>query len=249
MSALFFRLALLLGLAAGLVAAPAQAAEPLTPEQKAAVEQVIHDYFLKHPEFMVEVLHAAQAKLKQEKADDARQAIAAMRDELLHDASAPVGGNPEGDVTIVEFFDYRCPYCKQVEPMLEALLKEDRKLRIVYKEFPVLGPESIYATRIALAAVKQGKYRAFHNAMMMTKGQITEDVILKVAASAGVDVNKAKADMNAPEILEIIKRNFALAEALDIQGTPAFIIGDALLPGATDIEHLKRLVADARKSG
>ncbi len=248
MSALFRRFALAV-LLAGAVAAPTRAADPLTPEQKQAVEAVIHDYFLKNPEFMVEVLRAAEAKIKQDKAADARQAIATYSKELFADATSPVGGNPEGDVTIVEFFDYRCPYCKQVEPALEALVKEDPKIRVVYKEFPVLGAESVYATRMALAAAKQDKYFAFHNAMMSTTGQITEKVILQVAATAGIDLAKAKADMNAAPINEIIRHNYTLAEALDINGTPAFIIGDVLVPGATDMDGLKKLVADARKPG
>jgi protein-disulfide isomerase len=233
-------------LAIGLVAS-ARADEPLTPEQKKAVEQVIQDYFLKHPEFMVDVLRAAEAKLKEQKAEDAKQAIAGRRDELLADAGSPVGGNPDGDVTIVEFFDYRCPYCKQVEPSLEALIKEDPKIRVVYKEFPVLGPESVYATRMALAAKKQDRYAAFHTAMMAAKGKITDDVVEKVAAGAGVDVAKAKTEMKAPDIDAIIKRNYALAEALDINGTPAFVIGTVLVPGSTDLDGLRKLVADARK--
>jgi len=248
MSAFFCRLTLA-GLLACTVAVPARAADPLTPEQKQAVEAVIHEYFLKNPEFMVEVLRAAEAKIKQDKAMDARQAIATYRKELLADASSPVGGNPEGDVTIVEFFDYRCPYCKQVEPALEALVKEDPKIRVVYKEFPILGAESVYASRMALAAAKQDKYFAFHNPMMSTKGQITEKVILQVAATAGIDLAKAKVDMDAATIRDIIQHNYALAEALDINGTPAFIIGDVLVPGATDMAGLKKLVADARKPG
>jgi len=243
-------LRLALGLVAALAfAAPSLAAEPLTPAQKAAVETIIHDYFLAHPEFMIEVLQEAEAKLKAEKAQDAKQVIAARRDELLHDATSPVGGNPAGDVTIVEFFDYRCPYCKQVEPSLEALVKEDPKLRIVYKEFPVLGEASVYASHLALAARKQGKYAPFHDAMMATKGEINREVILRVAKSVGVDVDKAKAEMNAPDIDALIKRNYALAEALNIEGTPAFIVGDTLVPGATDIDRLRQLVADARKAG
>jgi protein-disulfide isomerase len=244
----FLRLALVL-VTALVFAAPSPAAEPLTPEQKTAVETIIHDYFMAHPEFMIEVLQAAEAKLKADKAEDAKQAIAARRNELLQDATAPVGGNPAGDVTIVEFFDYRCPYCKEVEPSLEALIKQDPKLRIVYKEFPVLGEASVYASRLALATRKQGKYAPFHDAMMATKGEITQEVILRVAKSVGVDIDKAKAEMNAPDIDALIKRNYALAEALDIQGTPAFIVGDTLVPGATDIERLRQLVADARKAG
>jgi protein-disulfide isomerase len=243
-------LRLLLGLLLILpLAAPTRADEPLSPAQKAAVEKLIHDYFMAHPEFMVDVLHAAEAKLKAQKADETRQAIAAKRDELLHDASSPVGGNPQGDVTIVEFFDYRCPYCKEVEPSLEELLRQDPKLRIVYKEFPVLGPASVYASRIALAARKQGRYAAFHSAMMAMKGDITDDVVLAVAQRAGVDIGKAKAEMNAPEIGDLIKRNYALADALDIQGTPAFIIGDTLIPGATDVATLRHLIAEQRKAG
>jgi protein-disulfide isomerase len=225
------------------------AAEPLTPDQKAAVEKIVHDYLLKHPEFMVEVLQAAEAKLKADKAEDARQAIAEHRDDLLHDASAPVGGNPAGDVTIVEFFDYRCPYCKEVEPSLEALLEQDPKLRIVYKEFPVLGQASVYATRMALAARQQGRYQQFHDAMMATKGTIDAAVVDRVASSAGVDVEKAKTVMNAPDVDALIKRNYALADALDINGTPAFIIGDTLVPGAADIAKLRELIAAARKPG
>src|SRR5262249_9457414 len=193
-----------------------------------------------------ESVRGAEDRLRAKEAGDARREISRRQDELVRDPASPVAGNPQGDVTIVEFFDYRCPYCKQVEPHLEALLKEDPKLRIVYKEFPVLGPESLYAARMALAAQKQGKYTAFHDAMMAAKGQITQETILTVARSAGVDVARAKTDMAAPDIQEIIKRNYALADALDIQGTPAFIVGDTLVPGATDLDNLRRLIAEAR---
>ncbi len=245
----FFGPALLFALAVcAFLAPPAGAADALTPAQKEAVERVVHDYILAHPEVMVEAIRTAQAKAKEKKEENAKQAITARRGELLSDTSAPVAGNPQGDVTIVEFFDYRCPYCKQVEPHLEALLKEDPKLRIVYKEFPVLGPESLYASRMALAAQKQGKYAPFHDAMMAAKGKITDETVLEVARSAGIDVARAKTDMSAPDIQEIIKRNYALADALDIQGTPAFIVGDTLVPGATDLDNLRRLIAEARKN-
>jgi protein-disulfide isomerase len=245
----FFRPALLLAFAVlSFSAPPAGAADALTPGQKDAVERVVHDYILAHPDVVVEAIRAAQTKAREKKEENAKQAITERRGELLSDASAPVAGNPQGDVTIVEFFDYRCPYCKQVEPHLEALLKEDPKLRIVYKEFPVLGPESVYASRMALAAQKQGKYAPFHDAMMAAKGKITEETVLSVARSAGVDVARAKTDMAGPDIQEIIKRNYALADALDIQGTPAFIVGDTLVPGAVDLDNLRHLIAEARKT-
>ncbi len=162
---------------------------------------------------------------------------------------APIGGNAKGDVTIVEFFDYRCPYCKQVEPSLDALLREDERLRVVYKEWPILGKDSVYASRVALAAVKQGKYDVFHSAMMATQGQINEEVILKVANSVGLDVAKIKADMNTAEIEDILTRNKNLAEALGIHGTPAWVIGDEMIAGAVDIATMKAKIAAVRKSG
>lgn len=169
---------------------------------------------------MIEALQAAEARQKQQEAEATRGEIAANRGELLNDPSTPTGGNPRGEVTIVEFFDYRCPYCKLVELEVEALLQEDSKLRIAYKEFPILGPESTFAVHVALAAVKQGRYEQFHPAMMTTKGHITDDVIMKVAGQSGLDIARIKADMNAPAIDQIIKRNYDLADALDIRGTP-----------------------------
>ncbi len=194
-------------------------------------------------------MRAAQDQAKVERDANLRATIRDRHAEIYDDPSSPVGGNPRGDVTIVEFFDYRCPYCKQTQPMIETMLKEDSKLRIVYKEFPILGPESVYASRVALAARMQGKYVAFHQAMMNTKGKITEDVILKVAASVGTDIARARKDMDAPEIAAVIGKNLTLADALDVEGTPAFIVGDKVIPGALDLDELKRLVADARHPG
>ncbi len=235
---------------AGLAALPAaRAAETVTPAQKGAFEQIIHDYILQHPEVIIEALQSAEEKVKAQSEERARAAVGERRQELLDDPSAPVAGNPKGDVTIVEFFDYRCPYCKQVEPALEALLKEDRQLRIVYKELPILGKDSVYATRAALAARKQAKYDKFHAAMMAANGQIDEKTILQVATAAGLDIERLKSDMTASEIDDAIKRNYDLAQALDIHGTPAFVIGGELVPGAIDIATMKQKIAAARKSG
>ena len=222
-------------------------AAPTTPHEREQIEQIIHDYLLNNPEILIEALHAAEAKQTQDQRAAARTAIAAKRDELLNDPSTPSAGNPAGDVTIVEFFDYRCPYCKQVAPLVEALLKEDPKLRVVYKEFPILGSESIFAAHVAFAAIKQGKYKPFHSAMMAATGQITEEVVLKTAADTGLDIATVKSDMKAPEIDEIIKRNYDLANALGIHGTPSFIIGDTLVPGAVELATLRQMVAAARR--
>jgi protein-disulfide isomerase len=233
-------------IAAGL-APQACAEDALSPQQKSAVDRQIHDYLVNHPEVLLEALKAAQQKSDQEAAEEARHVIAERRQELLNNSDDLVQGNPKGDVTIVEFFDYRCPYCKEIEPVLDALLLEDRKLRIVYKEFPILGPPSVFASRTALAAKKQGKYAAFHRAMMAAKGNISDETVLKVAASVGLDTEKIKADMGAPEIDRVLKANYELAEALQIQGTPGIIIGDTLIPGAVDIATLRKDIAAARK--
>jgi protein-disulfide isomerase len=225
----------------------ALAAAEMTASQREAIEGVVHDYLMHNPDVLIEALRGAEDKLNREADSKAATVLSDRRSEIFDDPATPVGGNSRGDVTIVEFFDYRCPYCKQVLPSLQTLLKEDRQLRFIYKEMPVLGPASVVAARAALAAQRQGKYEAFHVAMMGTKGQINEDAVYKVAASVGLDVDRLKQDMAAPDIERSLKANLALAEALNIRGTPGFIIGDHIVPGALDLDNLKGMVADARK--
>ena len=243
----WWAVALWLGVLVALVPLRAAPAAEFTPEQKKAIEAIIRDYLAKNPEMLLDALQAAEDKLKSESRDKAAQALVARRREVLEDPETPLGGNPKGDVSLVEFFDYRCPYCKQVEPALEALLSQDKQLRFVYKEFPVLGADSITASRAALAARKQGKYEAMHRALMGTKGQLDEATVMKVAQSAGLDSERLKRDMAAPEIDRALKANIALAEALDIRGTPAFVVGDEIVPGAIDLGTLKALIAAARQ--
>jgi len=222
-------------------------AAEIAPEQRQAIEGIIHDYLIQNPDVFIEALRKAEEKMNQEAEVKAGRALVDRHSEVYDDPATPVGGNLQGDVAIVEFFDYRCPYCKQVQPALQSLLDQDRKLRFVYKELPVLGPQSVVAAHAALAARAQGKYEAFHTAMMAAKGQIGDDTVFRVAGSVGLDVDRLKRDMAAPEIEQAVKANLALANALDIHGTPAFIVGDHIVPGAVDLEALKDLVADARK--
>jgi protein-disulfide isomerase len=241
----------LIALVCGLtVAMPAQSlrAAEISPAQRQAIEGIIHDYLMQNPDVLIEALRGAEDKMNREADAKASKVLSERRSEIFDDPATPVGGNPRGDVTIVEFFDYRCPYCKQVLPSLQTLLKEDHNLRFIYKEMPVLGPASVTAAQAALASQRQGKYEAFHNAMMGTKGQITEETVFKVAGSVGLDVGRLKQDMAAPEIERAIKNNLALADALNIRGTPGFIIGNHVVPGALDLEALKDMVAEARKS-
>ncbi|HEU0156952.1 MAG TPA: DsbA family protein [Stellaceae bacterium] len=239
-----------LALAAVAVAAgpqPARAGD-ITPAQRNEIDAIIHDYLMKNPQVLIDAIKAAEDKLTKDADIKASQAVSAHRQEVFNDPQTPIAGNPKGDVAIVEFFDYRCPYCKKVEPELEALLKQDPKLRLVLKEFPILGPVSVTASHAALAAQRQGKYDAFHDAMMTARGNITDDTVYQVARSVGLDVDKLKRDMASPEVQDTVKKNMSLADALDVHGTPAFIIGDRVVPGAIDLPELKKYVAEARNS-
>ncbi|HLT77399.1 MAG TPA: DsbA family protein [Ferrovibrio sp.] len=244
-----FRLLALLPFLACFALPAAAQQQPFTPEQKAAIERLVREVLVTNPEILIEAMQALEEKQEAQASQTARAAIAANRGELFNDSHSYVAGNPKGDVTIVEFFDYRCGYCKQVHPSLQALLKEDSKVRLVLKELPVLGPESLVASRAAVAALEQdkgGKYLAFHNAMMSHRGQFSEAEIFRMAREAGLNVTKLKADMTAPKVEQVLRANHELAGKLGIQGTPGFVIGEELVPGAIPLEAMRSLVKQAR---
>ncbi|MBU0725999.1 MAG: DsbA family protein [Alphaproteobacteria bacterium] len=231
----------------GTVPASAQQPEPVfDPAQKQAIEQIIREYLLTNPELLREVI-AALGEREKLAAEGRRQTLMQeLRPQLERHPDDPVMGNPEGAITIVEFFDYQCGYCKTVKPTLAKILAGNPDVRVVMKEFPILGEASVIAARAALAARQQGKYAALHDALMAFRGRLGEEIILEIAAKAGLDIEKLKADMQAPAIEEAIRRNYQLAEQLEISGTPAFIIGDALAPGAINEEQFAKLIAEAR---
>lgn len=175
-----------------------------------------------------------------------KSTLAARADDIFRDKQSPVVGNVQGDVTLVEFFDYNCPYCRQMAPLMTQVMADDPKLKVAYKEFPILGPDSVFAAKAALAAEKQGKYAALHNALFGARTRVTEQVVLKVAADTGLDVARLKADMQLPEIQGLLDRNMELAQALGITGTPGFVVGDQIYPGATDLATMKKLIEQAR---
>ena len=210
------------------------------------LEKTIEQYIRSHPEIVEEALNSLEAKRLREKEARIKQAILDNNDQLLHDPDSPIGGNPSGDVNVVEFFDYRCSYCKRVAPLIKTLQQQDSGVRIVYKEFPILGNTSIFAARAALAARAQGKYQAFHEAMFAFERDMTEWDVLSIAELVGLDRKKLEQDMLSPTLDNVIRRNRALATALSISGTPGFIIGEELYPGALSIESLKQLIAKAR---
>ena len=181
-------------------------------------------------------------------AEKSQHAVADNHDKLFNDANAPVGGNAKGDVTVVEFFDYQCGYCKQTQEFILKLLDADKNVKIIFKEFPILGPNSVQAAKAALASVRQDKYIKFHNALLATKDHLTDDVIAKVAKDAGLDVEKMKKDMADPVIEAIVKANQDLGSEIGARGTPTFVIGDQVYPGALPYDQLKKTIDDARKN-
>jgi protein-disulfide isomerase len=212
-------------------------------------DQRVHDYILAHPEVLVEALQSLDARQRAADVAAVKAALSKRADDLFRDKESPVGGNAQGDVTMVEFFDYNCPYCRQVAPVIEQAVADDPQLRIVYKEFPILGPDSLFAAKAALAAARQGKYGEFHKALYGVKSRVTEAVVMKVAAGIGLDMTRLKSDMQQPDIEGSISRNAELAQALGITGTPGFVVGDRIFPGATDLETMKKLIEQARSAG
>lgn len=227
----------------------AHAADPLTPAQQDAVRQIVREYLLKNPEVLVDALQAYQENAKAEAQMQQQAALAQLRAEIERDPTSPVIGAADGDVTVVEFLDYRCSYCKKVFPAVQDLLKADGKIRYVVKEFPILSPESEVAAKAALAVWRRtpDKYMAFHTALMTARGSLTETRILEIVGEVGLDAKTVAAAMKDPEINAILAKTHALAQALGIQGTPAFVVGDHLIPGAMSVDALRELVAAARK--
>jgi protein-disulfide isomerase len=252
-----FAAAFAIMIAAAVLPAAAQDSAPAstpTPEggmsmdQKGQIEKIVHDYLMAHPEVIKEAIVALQAKEEAQKADSQTQAVAANKDKLLNDPATPVAGNPIGDVTLVEFFDYHCPYCKAVAEPLDQLLREDKGVRLVLKEFPILGPDSKLASQAALAAAAQGKYWEFHQALLDHRGVFDMDTITAIATKVGLDAKKLVADMDGAKTQPLIDSNRKLADSLDVSATPTFIIDGQVVEGAVPLDQLKALIKKARGS-
>jgi protein-disulfide isomerase len=237
-------------LAAGLgwLVPQAQGEEALTDAQKQAIDSQIRDYLMAHPEVIIESLQQHEQKQEEEQAAQQKQQISERRDELLHSAGTPVAGNPDASFAVVEFFDYHCPYCKSVAGDFIDTMQKDGNVRVVFKEFPILGESSVFAAKVALAAAKQGKYVEMHRALMALKGDLSEDAVYGLAAKEGLDVEKLKQDAGSTDVEEELNRNYELARALGIRGTPAFIVGEELIPGALPMEELMAKIDEQRKS-
>ena len=210
-------------------------------------DAAIERYIRTHPEVIMQSLQAMEAKRQAELQERQKSTLATKQQELLHDPASPVSGNLRGEITLVEFYDYRCGYCKKAAQAVTDLQKDDPRVRVVYKDFPILGEPSELAAKAALASQAQGKHQAFHEALFASHADMTKEEILKIAVGVGLDAKRLEADMANPQWQAVIDKNRALAQELGISGTPGFIVGNELVPGMLDLSGLKELIARARQ--
>ena len=210
------------------------------------IRELVLETIRANPEIVLEAVEIINARNDANDAAASAQVLSSQRQSLEQDPNAPVLGNPQGDVTVVEFFDYNCPYCRRVKPHMEKLLATDTNVRVVYREWPILGEGSTFAARAALAARNQDKYVEFHWALMGLAGRVEEENVIDVAQDIGLDIAQLRLDMEAPEISEHIETSMRLARALGFNGTPSFVIGEALAPGLIEAGQMIELVEKAR---
>ena len=225
----------LLALAAGAAATAGvmNSGTPVSTTDRVAIEKIVHDYILSHPEILPQALENLRA-------NDSAKAVQANRSAIETPFAGAWEGATNPDVTIVEFFDYNCGYCRKSLPDVDRLLAEDKRVRIVYREFPVLGPDSDHAARVSLAAAKAGKYAAFHRAVFAA-GKPEAKAVERIAHDMGINIGAAD-----PAAQAEIDANLGLARALSLSGTPSWVIGNKLLSGAVGYEALRDAIAEAR---
>ena len=231
------------------LAPSAQAETAFSDAQKKEIGDIVRQYLMDNPEILLDVSRVLEAKQQQAEAEQRGKTLEENADQIFRSADDYVAGNPKGDVTLVEFFDYNCGWCKKGFPEVMSLVEKDKNLRVVLKEFPIFGGDSDYAAMAAIAAKKQGKYWELHTALFSHEGKVTKEIVDEIAKAQGLDLDKLKADMKSPEVTKVIADNHALAQALAINGTPAFIIDTTLSPGYLPAADLQAAIEQVRKTG
>jgi protein-disulfide isomerase len=218
---------------------------------RARIEAIVKDYLLRNPEILLEMQQAYETRMEAKREQQMSEALVSNKAEIFRSSNTPFAGNADGDVTVVEFFDYNCGYCRRAIGDIAKLIDTDKNVRFVFKEFPIFGKESEAAARVAIAAKAQGKYWEVHRGLFEHEGKVNEASAIAVAARAGLDMEKLKADMASPETMQEIAAVHELAEKMGIQGTPHFIIGDKVIPGAPEdlYDQLVTNIGDVRKNG
>lgn len=209
---------------------------------EADIKRLALEAILEKPEILIEALSILQERENVALAEAQTDALSELRDDF--EQNAPIFGNLDGSVTLVEFFDYNCGYCRRAAPEVKAVLEASKDVRIIYREFPILGPGSEVAARASLAARNQGKYQQFHEAMMALNGQAVEASVMKIAGDVGLDLEVLKTDMQSELVNEHIAASQRLAEALGITGTPTFVLGDEIIPGVIERGTLLEKIAE-----
>lgn len=213
--------------------------------ERSAIEKIVSDYLVRNPSVIRDAMRALELQEQREEELRIAESLKANRQQLYSDPDSPVAGNAAGDVSVVVFLDYNCGFCRSTLPHLQIIAESDPGVRIIFKEFPILGMQSHTAALAALAAKRQGKYLEFHN-QLLAADAAGEGSIREISRDLGLDFERLQKDMADPELLDQVNRNLQLAASLSINGTPAYIVGDQLIPGALDLESLKRFIAIAR---
>ncbi len=233
----------IVGLSLGLTPAIADG----KPLSKTQVEQIVRNYLLKNPEILIEMSQILDAKQQSQSANKFSENLQSVIFELENGDGGGVMGNPNGTTIIYEFSDYNCPFCKQMGPLVKKALEENGNVKVILKEFPILGASSKLASTAALAAKMQGKYQQAHFALIAAKGRLSENKIYKLLGAAGIDIDRLKKDMKSPAIAQAIAKNLEIGQLLGINGTPAFIASQKLYPGALSQEQFAQMLKAAEK--
>jgi protein-disulfide isomerase len=247
------QLTLVIGTAIALCASPASfAEEPFSDAKKAEIGDIVKNYLLTHPELIQEAMNALDQKQKDIEAAAQKSALVSLSNDLIKAENGVVLGNPKGDVTLVEFFDYNCGYCKKSLADMMGLMKDDPKLRLVLRDFPVLGPDSVEASVVALAVRKQlnaDQYMSFHQQLLTSRGRVGKERATEVAKNLGVDMVRLAKDIESGESRPLIEATMRAADSLRIGGTPAFVVGDGVIVGAVGQESLASAIKSVRECG
>lgn len=226
------------------------------PDQTKQIENIVHDYLVKHPQVVVEVFQVLQDQQQAQLQQRAQTAIQANSKQIFETLTSPVIGNAQGKVNVVEFLDYQCGHCKKMQPTIDKLIQSNPELRVIVKELPIFGGESEFAAKAALAAQKQGKFYQMHNALLQVKEPLSQDRILKIAAGLGLNTQQLQTDMNSEAVVQELRNNVALEKALELVGTPVFIVGSNnktpgapvaktyYVPGEVSNKLLQRLIGE-----
>lgn len=233
------------------LAAPASALDlsAMTDAEKAAFRAEIRAYLLDNPEVIMEAVAVLEQRQQAQKAADEVNLVRVNADAIFNDGYSWVGGNPDGDITLVEFMDYRCGYCRKAFDEVNQLLESDGNIRFIVKEFPILGEESVLASRFAIATkivAGDDAYEKVHNALMTYRGKVAEGALRRIAKDADIDADAVLAKLESPEVNDVIARNHQLAGRLSITGTPTFVLGEEMLRGYVPLDGMQQIVEEVR---